>query len=114
MDNQFSGGCSTNDTLVALQVIADDMEPEFEPGNVVVVDPTGYATHESFVIALYDDNHELRQLLIDKSSGEQRYFLRTLKTGKLEELDDLERVKGVVVQRNGKRINGKRNIKHYR
>jgi len=35
-------------------------------------------------------------------------------TGKLEELTSLDRVKGVVVQRNGKRINGKRNIKHYR
>lgn len=114
MSNQFSGGCSTSDTLVALQVIGDSMLPEFEDGHVVVIDPTGLASHESFVIAQFGEEFELRQLIIEGGTGSRRFYLKTLQTGDREEIPGLDRIKGVVVQRNGRRVNGERNIKHYR
>ncbi len=42
--------CTEAETFV-LQVLDDSMEPEFAQGCMIVIDPTGLATHGSYVLA---------------------------------------------------------------
>ena len=46
----------------ALRVIDDSMAPEFAPGCVIVIDPTGLATDGAFVLAEIDGEYVFRQL----------------------------------------------------
>ena len=46
----------------ALRVIDDSMAPEFAPGCVIVIDPTGLATDGAFVLAEIDGEYIFRQL----------------------------------------------------
>ena len=46
----------------ALRVIDDSMAPEFAPGCIVVIDPTGLATDGAFVLAEIDGEYIFRQL----------------------------------------------------
>ena len=46
----------------ALRVIDDSMAPEFAPGCVILVDPTGLATDGAFVLAEIDGEYIFRQL----------------------------------------------------
>ena len=64
------GGCSEAEPY-ALQVLGDSMEPEFENGCIVIIDPAGHVQSGVYVIAVHEDEYIFRQLLID----DQRYFL---------------------------------------
>ena len=46
----------------ALRVIDDSMAPEFAPGCIVVIDPTGLAKDGAFVLAEIDGEYIFRQL----------------------------------------------------
>jgi DNA polymerase V len=88
----------------ALMVLGDSMMPEFEDGDVVVVEPEGLAHDGSFVIAFHNDEHIFRQLRIQDG----RYSLVALNP-KYPEMNvpGIEVVKGVVIQ---KSIPGKRKL----
>ena len=46
----------------ALRVIDDSMAPEFAPGCIIIIDPTGLATDGAFVLAEVDGEYIFRQL----------------------------------------------------
>ena len=85
----------------ALQVLDDSMEPEFEKGCIIIVDPTGVVADGAYVLAQASGELEFRQLRI---RGE-RTFLCPVNDGYPDrEVDDVRNiVKGVIVQRAGTR-----------
>lgn len=82
-----------------LRVLDDSMEPEFERGCVIVIDPTGVAESGAYVLAEYRDEPIFRQLEL----AQDRYNLKPLNdsypTLALE--DGLGAIRGVIVQRAG-------------
>jgi len=104
--SDIGGGCSTAEPY-ALRVIGDSMEPEFEDGNIIIVDPGTPATNGSYVVIDYDNDTTLRQFIIE---AEQK-ILRPLNRQYPEQVISGEyRVRGVVIQKS----NGRRSsIKHY-
>ena len=95
----MESSCSGNEPF-ALQVLGDSMEPEFEHGCVVVIDPDAVVNDGSYVLAMHEGEYIFRQLVI----AEARYFLKPLN----ERYDTLEipgmgAVHGVIVQKGGRR-----------
>lgn len=93
----------------ALQVIGDSMAPEFEHGDVIVVEPEGHATDGSFVVARHADEWIFRQLLRDAAG----WRLHALDPACADvRLPDLASVRGVVIQKSkpGRRRAAKRYI----
>ena len=85
----------------ALQVLGNDMLPEFEEGHVIVIDPGGTVRHECYVVANPNDEFIFRQLHID---GDQ-YVLRATQPG-FDEIplpNGIKDIVGVVSQRSGRR-----------
>ena len=89
----------------ALQVLDDSMSPEFWPGCVILIDPTGRATQGSYVLAKVDSSEEeyvFRQLHQDTQG---QWILAALNDQypniKADKL--LSNIVGVIVQRAGKR-----------
>jgi len=68
-----SGSCSAEESY-ALMVLGDSMLPEFEHGEIIVIEPEGLARDGSFVIALHDGEHTFRQLVLDDG----RWYLKPL------------------------------------
>lgn len=93
-------GCAASEPY-ALQVLDDSMEPEFASGCIVVVDPAGLIKPGAFVIAWNGEEYTFRQLWVEPPD---QYFLKPLNarhpTFILSSLAD---IKGVVIQRAGKR-----------
>ncbi len=85
----------------ALRVIGDDMLPEFEDGNIVIVDPGGLVKSGCYVVAKVGEDTLLRQLHIDSSS----YRLTALQAGVTELVleNGLNDIVGVISQRSGRR-----------
>jgi SOS-response transcriptional repressor LexA len=105
-------GCSAQATEpFALRVIGPSMEPEFHDGNIIIVDPGHPLINGVYAVI---EKHD--------SSGTEVIFGQYLERGRQRWLrylnpafDDIElpaeiSVKGVVVQRNGRR---RKEIKHY-
>lgn len=84
------------------------MEPEFEHGCIIVVDPEGLVEDGCFVVAHHNDEFFFRQLF---SNGDG-YSLRCLNSDYEEvvEIPGIESIHGVVVQKAGKR---RKDHKHY-
>ena len=101
-----AGGCGT-DELFALQVLGDSMEPEFENGCIIVVDPAGVIQNGCFVMAEVNGEHIFRQLLVQ----EERLYLKPMKSSyETIEIPDLKPIAGVIVQKAGTR---RKDRKHY-
>jgi len=100
------GGCSALEPY-ALQVIGDSMAPEFRDGCIIIIEPGGVARHDSFVVVDCDGDTVFRQLQIDS----ERRFLKPLNPSyPLIELTGGYNIRGVVVQRAGRR---RSQHKHY-
>ncbi len=104
-----SPGCvgSCGAEAFALRVVGESMSPEFENGNIIIVDPEAVVFDGCFVVARHAGEYLFRQLKID---GEV-YRLKVL-DGSEEEviIDTFDALTGVVVQRSDGR---RKNIKHY-
>lgn len=91
----------------ALRVLGSDMAPEFNDGEIIVVEPDGALANGSFVLAQHGGEWMLRQLC---RSGDA-WSLRTLNpaAGAPAEvpLADLSAVRGVVIQ---KAVPGRRRL----
>jgi len=99
-------GCAEAEPY-ALRVIGDSMEPEFFDGHVVIVDPVMPAHSGAYVIVDHGGETLLRQVVRDAG----RTLLRAVnQTYPSLELDRGDRVRGVVVQRAGRRRTDR---KHY-
>ncbi len=93
----------------ALMVLGDSMTPEFNEGDVIVIEPEAVVVHENFVVAYHNDEYIFRQLVIH----EERMFLKPLNDlYPVEEIAGLEAVKGKITQKKT-RGGGRKGIKRY-
>jgi len=100
-------GCSAAEPY-ALRVIGDSMEPEFNDGHIIIVDPGMPATDGTFVVIDYDGETTLRQMSID---GTKRQLKPLNDAYESVEITGPCHIHGVVIQRAtpGRR----RESKHY-
>lgn len=103
------GACSGTEVF-ALRVLGPDMQPEFNDGDIVVIEPGGASKPGSFVLAREGGGWSLRQLL---QNGPD-WSLHTLNPGPGEPasraLADLSTVEGVVIQ---KAVPGRRKLSKF-
>lgn len=103
-------GCSGGESF-ALRVLGDDMAPEFNEGDIIIVEPDGALRDGSFVLAQLRSEWIFRQLA---RRGEE-WCLRALNPARTDLVDlslpDLSAVQGVVIQ---KAVPGRRSLtRHY-
>lgn len=93
--------------VFALRVLGQDMAPEFNDGEIIIVEPGGVLKDGSYVLAELDDGYTFRQLCRNGSG----WLLRTLNpaTGTAADrpLPDLAAVRGVIIQ---KAVPGRRRL----
>lgn len=93
------GGCASDEPF-ALQVLGDSMEPEFENGCIIVIDPAGVIQNGCFVLAEINGEYIFRQFLVQ----EDRLYLKPMKsTYDILEIPNLKSIAGVIVQKAGAR-----------
>ena len=85
----------------ALRVIDDSMEPEFAPGCIIIIDPTGVARDGAFVLAELDGEYIFRQLR--RTGGCDQLVALNDDYPETALAGGLASVRGVVVQRAGAR-----------
>ena len=91
--------CSESEPF-ALQVIDQSMEPEFEQGCIIIIDPTGIVRDGAFVFAKDNqDEYIFRRLRINAG----RYYLEALQTQYPSLEIRPEQIQGIITQRAGKR-----------
>jgi DNA polymerase V len=102
------GGCSSETTEpYALRVIGDSMEPEFKDGNIIIVDPAHWLVSGAYVVIDYGGEVILGQYVEEGS----RKWLKYLNADhEPVELFPPYEIKGVVIQRVGRR---RKERKHY-
>lgn len=101
-------GCSAAESF-ALMVLGDSMRPEFEPGDIVIIEPEGHAADGAYVLAFAEGEWIFRQLLRIGAG----WRLQALNGAyPAIELPDLTAVRGVIIQKSrpGKRRAGKRYV----
>ncbi len=94
------GDCRGSEPF-ALQVLGDDMAPEFVDGNIITIDPGGKVDSGCYVVARHQGGMIFRQLHVEQGICS----LRALDQG-LPEIslpNGIEDILGVVSQRSGKR-----------
>jgi len=105
--NPVDTGCEASEPF-ALMVMGDSMAPEFNDGEMIIIDPEGVARDESYVLAYHNGEYIFRQLRI---IGERWYLAALNDQFPAEQIDGPASVKGVIVQ---KTVPGKRqSTKHY-
>lgn len=93
----------------ALMVLGDSMEPEFNEGDVIVIEPDGNISDGSYVIAYHEDDYIFRQLSIK----DDKWSLQPLKSGyEGEDIPGIEAIKGVITQKKPPG-GGRKSIKTY-
>ena len=103
-----SGACDGAEAF-ALMVLGDSMAPEFEAGEIVVIEPAGVAGEGSYVLAHVNDEWIFRQLL-GRAGG---WRLAPLNPAFAAiDIDDLTPVRGVIIQKSkpGRRKASKRYV----
>jgi SOS-response transcriptional repressor LexA len=92
----------------ALMVLGDSMAPEFNEGDIVIIEPEGLATEGSYVLALRQDEWIFRRL----GRRDDTWHLQALSPGYPDiELPDLQPIRGVITQKS--RPGQRRATKHY-
>jgi len=100
--------CSGSESF-ALMVLGDSMAPEFEDGDVVIIEPDGLATDGAFVLAFCNESWIFRRLR-RRPDG---WSLQALNPQYAEiALADLAAVRGVIIQKSrpGRRRASKRYV----
>lgn len=100
--------CSGSESF-ALMVLGDSMTPEFEHGDIVIIEPDGLATDGSFVLAFCEGEWVFRQL---RRSGDS-WQLQALNPAYVGiDVPDLAAVHGVIIQKSrpGRRRASKRYV----
>jgi len=100
-------GCEDKEPYV-LMVLGDSMQPEFNEGDVVVIEPGANYRDGSYVIAYHNDEYIFRQLRVVNG----QFYLTPLNPNYVsEQLSGPEAIKGVITQ---KKVPGNRhNRKNY-
>lgn len=90
-----TSACSSAEPY-ALMVLGDSMLPEFEEGEIIIIEPEGLAHDGSYVVAWHKDEYIFRQLV----QHSDRWYLKPLNDlYPTDEVPGLEVVKGVVTQK---------------
>ena len=88
-------GCSGGEAF-ALRVLGDDMVPEFNHGEIIIIEPDGALHDGSFVLAQVQGEWTFRQLC----QREGNWLLHALNPQRDDQpLDGLAAVHGVVIQK---------------
>lgn len=99
-------GCSGGESF-ALRVLGDSMAPEFDHGDIIVIEPDGALHDGCFVLAQVDGQYHFRQLLAQGN----RWLLHALNSAAEGSADlplaDLQAVRGLVIQ---KAVPGRRRL----
>ena len=99
-------GCASDEPF-ALRVLGDSMEPEFQDGCIIIIDPAANVENGRYVIAEIDGEYIFRQLIQE----DEKYFLKPINEGyKTTEIESASVVRGVITQRAGAR---RKYHKHY-
>ncbi len=93
----FSGdaSCSGAESF-ALMVLGDSMLPEFESGDIVIIEPEGVARDGSYVLAYWNDEWLFRQLTRTGASWSLCALDASIQP---IALPDLQAVRGVIIQK---------------
>ena len=90
-----TSACSSAEPY-ALMVLGDSMLPEFEEGEIIIIEPEGLAHSGSYVVAWHKDEYIFRQLV----QHSDRWYLKPLNDlYPTDEVPRLEVVKGVITQK---------------
>jgi len=100
--DQSHTGCAESEPF-ALQVLGDDMEPEFPDGCIIIGEPNAVVSDGSYVVAKHDGEFIFRQLHINAET--EQWSLCALKEGlPILEISGRDDVRARVVQStNGRR-----------
>lgn len=105
-------GCSGGESF-ALRVLGEDMAPEFNEGDIIIVEPDGALKDGCFVLAQHDGGWLLRQLR-RQGSAWALHALNPARAGLPDlpdfPLADLSTVHGVVIQ---KAVPGRRKLSKF-
>jgi DNA polymerase V len=89
-------GCAGGESF-ALRVLGHSMAPEFNEGEIIIIEPEGLAKDGSYVLAWHDEQWIFRQLLRDDVHG---WRLHALSPAFADiPLPDLGAVRGVIIQK---------------
>ncbi len=101
-------GCEENEPFV-LMVLGDSMQPEFNEGEIIVIQPGLAVSDGAYVVAKHNDEYTFRQLI----RRDDKWFLHALNENyPTEEFSDLNNIRGVITE---KKIpgGGRKNRKKY-
>ena len=87
--------CSGEESF-ALRVLGHSMAPEFNEGEIIIIEPDGLARDGAYVLAVHRDEWIFRQLLRD-TTGWQLHALNPAFPDL--PLPDLAAVRGVIIQK---------------
>ena len=107
-DDSAPASCAGGESF-ALMVLGQSMAPEFNEGEIIIIEPEGLARNGSFVLAWHAEEWTFRQLL----GGPVDWRLHALNPAFADwPLDDLSAVRGVIIQKSlpGRRRASKRYI----
>ena len=94
-DDATLASCAGGESF-ALMVLGHSMAPEFNEGEIIIIEPEGLARDGSFVLAHHKDEWTFRQLL--GRPGQWR--LHPLNPAFADQaLDDFSAVRGVIIQK---------------
>ncbi len=99
-------GCSGGESF-ALRVLGPSMQPEFDHGDIIVIEPDGALHDGCYVLAQLDDEYLFRQLRA-QGDGWVLHALNPVGPDAADRpLPDLQAVRGVVIQ---KAVPGRRRL----
>lgn len=93
---EAEGGDCEGAESFALMVLGDSMLPEFEEGDIVIIEPGGLAKHGSFVLAFVDEEWTMRQL-VQVGEGWALQALNPFYPS--QPIPGLECIRGVIIQK---------------
>lgn len=100
-DTEHQSNCNESEPY-ALMVLGDSMVPEFNEGEIIVIEPGALTIPDSYILAFHNEEYIFRQLL---KSGEE-WYLHALNDAYPDVLiTDLSLIKGIITQKSrpGKR-----------
>ena len=107
-DESDAGACSGAESF-ALRVLGDDMAPEFNEGEIIIIEPDGALKDGSYVLAQVAGERIFRQLR--RGGGWALHALNPARTDlPVLPLPDLTAVRGVIIQ---KAVPGRRRLSKF-
>jgi DNA polymerase V len=103
------GDCSGSEPF-ALRVLGEDMAPEFQHGEIIVIEPGGAAQDGSYVLAQHGGEWLFRQLRREGAGWQLRALNPACAVHAQVPLPDLSAVHGVVIQ---KAVPGRRRLSRF-